>query len=64
VSKGHRVKVKHEFERFIFSRNMSARFERQVRNSELYAEMIRLNGQAMTEKLLDDCPRTPGNPRR
>jgi hypothetical protein len=36
---------------------MTPRFERQVRRSELYAEMIRLCGAVLTEKMLEECPR-------
>jgi hypothetical protein len=50
--------VKHAFVELIYSRNMTRRFEAQVRRHPLYQELVRLIGQPATEKLLDDCPRS------
>ena len=58
MGKAHRTKVKHAFVELIYSRNMTRRFEAQVRRHPLYQELVRLIGQPATEKLLDDCPRS------
>jgi hypothetical protein len=57
MGKGHRVQVKHEFIRLIYAKNMSRRYEKAVRGSEIYAEMVRLCGLGETERLLDEAPR-------
>ena len=58
MGKGHRVQVKHEYIRLIYAKNMSRRYEKAVRASALYAEMVRLCGAEETERLLDEAPRT------
>jgi hypothetical protein len=57
MGKGHRIQVRKDFIRLIYAKNMSRRYEKAVRSSELYAEMVRLCGVDETERLLDEAPR-------
>ena len=57
MGKGHRNRTVRAFTELIYSRNMTPRFERQVRRHPLYQEVVRLIGAAEVEKILDICPR-------
>ena len=57
MGKGHRIAAIKKYEFYLYSRNMTQRFERQVRRSELYAEVVRLCGLAEAERMLLQCPR-------
>ena len=64
MGKAHRLRTIRAFTELIYSRDMTPRFERQVRRAALYAESVRLVGQAEVERMLDTCPRPVRNQSR
>ena len=57
MGKAKRIAIAKRFTKYIFSRDMTPAFEREIRRSETYAEMVQRCGMDEAERLLVRCPR-------
>jgi hypothetical protein len=56
MGKAHRVRMIRAFTDLAYSRNLTPRFERQLRHHPLYQEALRLIGAVAVQKILDRGP--------